>query len=255
MTHLARDPWQGNEKTLVVVYKYKYTGHADDQVYTKINEEGEQCIINPPSQSSLAPVAKDQLDSSHLEPIQEMSSRQMKDSCQPLVVLGAAYGMEDVTQSANGKLSCNGEFDQYASNDVWGDGWKGHKKTLVVVYQYAGLQMLDVVKENMLMHFIASPPMTILGAAYGLANVTTKVCALVKNRSLTVKASNTIFGDGWPGVEKTLVIAYQYGEQLPKVGYAKENETLEVIYNGAKIFTGSTNPDLLTILGCSLWTI
>ena len=24
------DPWHGNEKTLVVVYKYKYTGHADD---------------------------------------------------------------------------------------------------------------------------------------------------------------------------------------------------------------------------------
>ena len=57
---------------------------------------------------------------------------------------------------------------------------KGHKKTLVVVYQYAGLQMLDIVKEHMLMNFIASPPMTILGAAYGLANVTTKVCALVK---------------------------------------------------------------------------
>ena len=72
---------------------------------------------------------------------------------------------------------------------------KGHKKTLVVVYQYAGLQMLDVVKEHMLMNFIASPPMTIIGAAYGLANVTTKVCALVKNRSLTVTASNKIFGD------------------------------------------------------------
>ena len=32
---------------------------------------------------------------------------------------------------------------------------------------------------------------------------------------------------------------------------AKENETLEIIYDSAKIFTGSTNLDLLTILGAA----
>ena len=90
------------------------------------------------------------------------------------------------------------------------------------MYQYAGLQMLDVVKENIHVHFIASPPMTILGAAYGLVDVTTKVCALVKNHSLTVTANNDTFGDGWHGIEKTLVIAYHYVEQLPKVSYAKQ---------------------------------
>ena len=240
------DPWHGNVKTLVVVYKY--TAH---QVYTKIVEEGDQCIINPPSQPSSALIAKDRLDSSHLEAIQQVSSRKMKDSGGSLVILGAAYGLKNVTEAANGYLSPNGEFDQYASNNVWGDSWKGHKKTLVVVYDYDGLQMLNVVEENERMHFIASPSMAILGASYGLADVTTKVCGLVKNRSLAVKANNETFGDGWEGKKKTLVVTYQYGQQTPLVKFAKENEELEIIYNKTDFFTGSTNPDDLTILGAA----
>ena len=241
----GEDPWQGNDKTLVVVYKY--TAHS---VITKIVAEGHQCIINLPSQPS-APVAKDRLDSFQLEAIQQVTSRQMKDSAQPLVILGAAYGMQKVTQKANSLLSANGKFDQCASNEVWGDGWKGHEKTLVVVYEYAGLQMLDVVKENERMHLIASPPMTILGAAYGLTDVTTKTHALVKNRSLVVAANNNTFGDGWHGVDKTLVVTYQYGEQIPIVKTVKEKGTLKIIYDKTDVFTGSTNPDDLTILGAA----
>ena len=212
------DPWHGNEKTLVVVYKYS----GEDQVNTKIVVQGDDCTLNPPSQPPSAPITKDQLDSSDLKVIQQVSSRKMKDSGESLVILGAAYGKADVTDQANKKLTSNGEFNEEASNDVWGDSWKGHGKTLVVVYEYDGLQMLDAVKENERMHFIASPAMTILGAAYGLADVTTKVCALVKNRSLAVTANNATFGDSWKGVHKTLVVTYQYGEQTPKVTYAKE---------------------------------
>ena len=241
------DPWHGNEKTLVIIYKYS----TDDQVYTKIVVQNDECVINPPSQPPSAPIAKDQLDSSDLEAIQQVSSRKMKDSGQSLVILGAAYGKADVTDKANQALTSNGEFDEEASNEVWEDSWKGHKKTLVVVYEYDGLQMLNVVKENERMYFIASPAMTILGAAYGLADVTTKVCALVKNRSLAVTANNDTFGDSWKGVKKTLVVTYQYGEQTPVVAYAKENDKLEIIYNKADDYTGSTNPDTLTILGAA----
>ena len=237
------DPWHGNNKTLVVVYKY-----TAQQVCTKIVEEGDDCIINPPAQQSSAPIEKDRLDSSHLKTIQQVSSRKMKDSGGSLVILGAAYGLKNVTEAANGYISSNGEFNQYASNNVWGDGWKGHKKTLVVVYDYDGLQMLNVVKEDEHMYFIASPAMTILGATYGLADVTTKVCGLVKNRSLAVTANNETFGDGWKGEKKTLVIIYQYGEEIPLIKFAKENEELEIIYKKTDVFTGSTNPDELTIL-------
>ena len=111
--------------------------------------------------------------------------------------------------------------------------------------------MLDVVKQNEHMHFIASPPMTILGAAYGLADVTTKVSALVKNRSLRVTANSDTFKDSWPGVYKTLVITYQYGQQMPMVKTVKQNGILEIIYDTTDVFTGSTNPDLLTILGAA----
>ena len=240
------DPWPGIAKTFVVVYRY-----AACEVNTQIYVEGQQCLINPPPQSSSAPIAKGRFDSSNLEAIQQATSKQTENSDMKLVILGAVYGNKNVTQLANGKLSANGEFDQYASDEIWGDGWPGINKTLVVVYEYDGLQMLDVVKQNEHIHFIASPPMTILGAAYGLADVTTKVSALVKNRSLRVTANSDTFKDSWPGVYKTLVINYQYGQQMPMVKTVKQNGILEIIYDNTDVFTGSTNPDLLTILGAA----
>ena len=56
--------------------------------------------------------------------------------------------------------------------------------------------MLDVVEEDQCMHFIASPPLTILSTAFGLTNVTHKVRTLVRNRSLSVIASDNTFSDG-----------------------------------------------------------
>ena len=130
-----------------------------------------------------------------------MSSRQI--TVEPFIVIpGAAFDLKDVTPYANALVSSAGEFDQLASDHVWGDTWEGNRKTLVVVYAYDDLQMLDIVEENQRMHFIASPPMTILGAAFGLKVVTNKVCTLVKNRSLTVTANDKIFSDGWPDVKK-----------------------------------------------------
>lgn len=240
------DPWPGNSKTLVVVYAYNTS--ANHQVDTIIVDEGNECVINPPSQ---APSGKNRLDCTNLKEIHRVTSRQMKETGQSLVILGAAYGLKTVTQNANKLLSPDGEFNQLASDEVWGDTWPGHPKTLVVVYEYNGLQMLDVVKENDRMHFIASPPMTILDAAYGLADVTTKVRQLVKNRSLKVTANNATFGDSWFNVPKSLVVVYQYGEEIPVVATAKENEVLEIIYSKKGGFLGSTNPDVLTILGAA----
>ena len=66
-------------------------------------------------------------------------------------------------------------------------------------------------------------PMTIFGAAYGLADVTTKVCELVKNCPLKVKVNNSTFGDSWVGIPKTLAVTYQYGKEIPKISTVKEN--------------------------------
>ena len=156
-----------------------------------------------------------------------------------------------VTQKAKELVSADGEFNQLASNGVWGETWYGVPKTMVVVYEYDGLQMLDVVKQDKRMHFIASPPMTILGTAYGLADVTTKVCELVKNRSFTATANNSTSVDGWVGTQKTLVVTYQYGEEIPQVSAVKQDQTMEIIYSKKSAFLGSTDPDVLMILGAA----
>ena len=85
-------------------------------------------------------------------------------------------------------------FEASASNTTWTDSWVGVVKTLVVVYRYDGIVMLDEVKEHQCMHFLVSPP------AYGIKDVTDKVRKLVKNHALTVAADNyTFHGDPWPG--------------------------------------------------------
>jgi hypothetical protein len=53
----------------------------------------------------------------------------------------------------------------------------------------------------------------IVGAVYGLGSVTDTVIDQVDRsstpQSLTVVASNDVFGDTWPGTSKTLTVAYR----------------------------------------------
>ena len=241
------DPWHGIVKSFVLVYKYDTT---NSQVQTLILSENQQCVLKPPPQSKAVP--KDRLDTTHLKAIQQASTQLVTIVPQPLVILGAAFGLKDVTVKANQLISTStGKFNQLASNDVWGDGWPGYRKTLVVVYEYDDLQMLDVVEENQRMYFIASPPITIFRAAYGLHDVTNKVSALVRNRSLTVTANNQTFDDGWPGHRKILAVMYQYGEEIPKVATAEEDNTLKILYAKADNYVVTGNPNNLTILGAA----
>jgi len=52
----------------------------------------------------------------------------------------------------------------------------------------------------------------ILGAAYGRADVTSKVRSLVNrpNASLSTQFSNAAFGDSWPGTVKSATVVYEY---------------------------------------------
>ena len=111
--------------------------------------------------------------------------------------------------------------------------------------------MIKIAKEGDTINFIASPPLTILGAAYGLGDVTSKVNELVSDRAFAATANNDTFGDHWYKVYKTLVIVYQYGEELPTVVAAKEGYTLQFSYMQKPDFKGSTDPNTLTILGAA----
>jgi hypothetical protein len=238
------DSWYGVIKSLVVVYKY-----GSNSAQLQVVKEGESLEITPPSTT-----VRDGKNQQHSLSLKAGKIVSRKDqSTLKLDILGAAYGLSDVTSVAQSFVTANQEFDKVASNAVWGDGWPGKKKTLVVVYEYGDNFMLDIAVEGDQMHFnaYASPPLTILGAAYGLKCVTEKVKALVKNRSLKAIADNDTFEDGWPGILKTLVVVYQYGEEHPSITVVKENHKCKFLHSKGNDFYGSTNSSTLTILGAS----
>ena len=237
------DSWSGKDKTLVVVYKYGSTSN-----FAKVKFVSEGCYLNisPPVGSVCE--RKDRVCFS-LEAATTLSRKDQRTL--KLNILAAVYGLSDVTRVAQSLVTSNQEFNQLASSNVWGDGWPGHDKTLVVVYEYSDMFMVDIAVEGERMHFVASPPLTILGAAYGLNNVTTKVKELVKNRSLKVTADKATFRDGWRGYHKTLVTAYQYGEEKPSLAVVKEGCLLQFLYVQGQDFYGPTNPRTLTILGAA----
>src|SRR4051794_7714848 len=78
-----------------------------------------------------------------------------------------------------------------------------------------------------------SPELQIIGAVYGLAKVTNQVVSLVNRstnpQSLSVAAENSVFGDSWPGIQKSLTVAYRYGDSGPvSVKVVREHETLTI---------------------------
>ncbi|CAB4015551.1 Hypothetical predicted protein [Paramuricea clavata] len=227
------DSWYGVKKSLVVVYKY-----GSNSAQLQVVKEGETLEITPPSTT-----------------VSDWINQKLRKdkSTLKLNILGAAYGLSDVTAVAQAFLTANQKFDKVASNAVWGDGGLGTKKCLVVVYESSDNFIVDIAVEGDQMHFTAPapPPLTILGAAYGLKCVTEKVKGLVKNRSLKAIADNDTFEDGWPGYSKTLVIVYQYGEEHPSITVVKENDQFELLYSKRNEFNDSADPCTLTILGAA----
>lgn len=68
----------------------------------------------------------------------------------------------------------------------------------------------------------------VVGAAYGLADVTYQVQSMVRNNRLDVVASNGVFGDTWDGNRKTLVVVYQFGNGPYRTEFVTEGRTLHV---------------------------
>ena len=78
---------------------------------------------------------------------------------------------------------------------------------------------------------IETMSLTIHGAAYGLKAVTDQVQQMANAQggtSLTVKASNDVFGDTWYGTKKSLVVVYQYPGEFPRTNVAKEGEEITI---------------------------
>lgn len=154
--------------------------------------------------------------------------------------MGAAYGKADVTRFLNSRITHHQTLQVSASNKIFGDPWRGFTKTLVVVYQHEGhAPHIRIVREHRTLtiyqkqegnNFAKNRPGTlnILGAAYGLADVTRQVRSLVSSNHLRVAARNRVFGDTWRGKKKTLVVVYQFGNGPYWMKIVTEGRTLRI---------------------------
>ena len=154
--------------------------------------------------------------------------------------MGAAYGKADVTRFLTSRITSHQTLQVRASNNIFGDPWRGHTKTIVVVYQHEGhTPRIKIVKEHRTLtiyqkregnHFAKNHPGTlnILGAAYGSADVTRRVRSFVSGNRLRVAASNRVFGDPWRGKRKTLVVVYQFGNGPYWTSIVTERHTLHI---------------------------
>lgn len=80
-----------------------------------------------------------------------------------------------------------------------------------------------------------APKLKILGASYGLSNVTVKIRDLCKNNELHINIDNvTLTEDGWPKVRKSLSIVYQYGDFEPQTIIAAEGNKIDIAMSSAE---------------------
>jgi hypothetical protein len=218
------DPWVDVPKTLVVVYRYGSRGGG-----VRISREGFTIIINERTGSLQSEVA----------------------AGAGLKIYGAAYGLLEMTSQVR-RLVQRGSLNVTANTRTFGDPWPDHAKTLVVVYEQDGKPMLKAVKENEPLHIQIGVPLKVLAAAYGPSNVTARVSARIDdNEEIHLTANDTTFINSSPGVKKSLVVTYQYGNDQPQMAIIKEGDALNVTYTPHSPFHPATDPQQLQILSAA----
>ncbi|MGI8666943.1 MAG: hypothetical protein ACR2N4_13065, partial [Jatrophihabitans sp.] len=224
------DTWPGTPKTLTVAYRWGDTGAVclgvveEGQILTVGVAQYEQAQQLPPVTPSTEPT---------------------------LSILAASYGPSVVTTSLTAMVDPSTQSVQViADNATFGpDPWPGVTKTLVVVATCTGeVPYVDIVQEGQLYATRYRPPLQIISASWGLQDVTGAAQSLIEQQSLTVEASNDVFGDGWPGTVKTLDVVYQYGEQQQQLAIATENSTLQIDYTSLPPAPTSPDPRTLTVI-------
>ena len=157
-------------------------------------------------------------------------------SAAPLTILGAAYGKSDVTSKVRAAIKDDSLIIS-ASNNVFGDTFPGNKKSLVIVYRIGNDEPIVLITQEgqvaTIAHTINDPSpdnspspqdFGILGAAYGLADVTQKVQTLFGKGAKDIFADNSVFGDSWHNNKKTLVVVYASPSGNPTVKIAVEGQ-------------------------------
>ena len=160
-----------------------------------------------------------------------------------LTILGAAYGKSDVSSQVRAAIK-DSALHIKASNDVFGDSFFGSKKALVIVYKYnngkpevlitpEGKKASITENKHKLRHSSHdSKDVGVLGAAYGLADVTEQVQTLFDQGAKDIYADNSVFSDSWPNNKKTLVVVYASPSGKPTVEIAVEGECIKTAVFG-----------------------
>jgi hypothetical protein len=204
------DTWPGFSKTLTVVYSYD--GGAPQTVSATENQT--------------LSIGSHQFELSETAPA--------FDNTQPLLtVWGATYGPANVGAQVRGMIQpASQSLALTANNATFTDPWVNHRKTFVIVASYTNqVPFTDIVIEGSPYALKYRPHLQILSAFWGLGDVTSVVQANVSRRNLNIAASNAVFGDGWPGIAKTLDVVYQYAECKPQLAITTEGNTLSVDYD------------------------
>jgi len=170
-----------------------------------------------------------------------------------LNIIVAIYGLKTVTDNIS-NLIIDGNpqtLNFIVNNQVIGeDGWRGQQKSVTVLYNYDGSSELCVAaaKEGDVLTITPDKPrqfrflhadtsiddgrLSVLAATYGPDNVTYKVKNLISSyNTLSFVADNTIFGDTWYGVPKTLVIVLGNSSEVKAVEIFTERENCYIDLN------------------------
>jgi len=199
------DPWPGVQKSFVIIYQY---GHCRPSAFAVKEHE---TIHITPNDANLAPWTGYNPGN--------------------FTVVAAVYGLHDVTQTLVNVVQQNG-LNFKIDNATFQDGWPGVAKTFIAAFiDPRGQFQAFIKKENDAIQVADNSKLTIVKAAYGLAEVTGKVQELVNKEgghSLNIQVSNNVFGDTWPGTAKALVVVYQEGSGPVQIAIQKESGALSI---------------------------
>ncbi len=233
------------EKYLVVCYQY--TGGKPS---LKIGKEKEIMAISYPEYKEEQHASR--LSANWQADISNAHSRNPGNK-EDITILGAAWGDQNVTEIAQ-SFVLNGnkaEFRNLATNEQWKAENSWWKKILVVVYQYSGIPMISIVKEKKEVHFTISPPLFILGAAYGHEVVTNEVQSLVKHHQLTLTPAEDLPKHTSPKF-KSLVMVYQFGSEQPQLFIGDQSGvSVSITYESRTKEVVKVDPNQLLILGAA----
>jgi hypothetical protein len=219
------DSWPGKRKCLTVAYRYGDGG----AVRVAAVKEGETLAIGAAEFKAATAAAVT------TDPV--------------LTVFAATYGPKDVTTAVQSHISPSQTLSVTADNATFGDSWFGVTKTLVVVAAYTNqVPYVDIVQEHEVYSLHYRPPLRIISAKWGLADVAATVQAAVRRRALTIPANDTALGDGWPGVRKSLAVVYQYADEQPQLAIATEGDILSVDYAASTAYQPPADPRALNVI-------